>query len=139
MGAANKRCSFLVIGHAKFGQGEEALKILQQMQQVGVFRNAIKLPSSVKACNNIIVKRKAFEVQSKIMKRGFDRDSFGIHSVRYIKNYGYSVEGGINRFALCQCGKFTRLSGYVVASKVVRERERERERELESHTVVEES
>lgn len=64
----------LMTGYAECGHGEEALKTLQHMQQDGVLPNAITFLSSLKACSSILVESRAFEVQSEIVKRGFDRD-----------------------------------------------------------------
>lgn len=70
----------LLTGYAESGQGEEALKVLEQMQEEGVLPNVVTFFSCVKACSSITNESKAFEVQSEIVKRGFERDIPLVHT-----------------------------------------------------------
>ncbi|CAK9198006.1 unnamed protein product [Sphagnum troendelagicum] len=66
----------MVLGHVKCGQGQEALKLFQQMQQEGVQPNSVTFVGVLNACASMIALEEGRCVHQHIIRCGWDSDVF---------------------------------------------------------------
>jgi pentatricopeptide repeat protein len=66
----------LLSGYAEQGQGEEALKLFEQMKEEGVPPNDITFVCSLKACGSIKAIYKGRQIHCDIVTEGLERDLF---------------------------------------------------------------
>ncbi|CAN5956074.1 unnamed protein product [Sphagnum jensenii] len=66
----------MVLGHVKCGQGQEALKLFQQMQQEGVQPNSVTFVVVLNACASMIALEEGRCVHQHIIRCGWDSDVF---------------------------------------------------------------
>jgi hypothetical protein len=90
----------------KYGQGQEAPELLQQVQQVGLLPNLVTFVWVLNACANMIVVEEGRSVHQQIIQSGLESDVFvGVAWLMYAKCG--CIEDGWRVFeqdAILRCG-----------------------------------
>ncbi len=69
-------CTAMILGHVQCREGQNALELLQQMQQEGVRPNSVTFVGALNACASVLALEEGRCVHQQIIQRGLESDVF---------------------------------------------------------------